>query len=73
MDRYFYVDSINQDKVRLEDINTSEILEVYDFILPSINEGDYLLLKDGIFSIDNSFKEEREEELMKKFLEVSND
>ena len=72
MDKYFYVDSIINNMCRLEDIDTKEILYVYNYILP-VKEGDYLHLVDGKFFIDKEFKDKRKEELMKKFLEVSND
>ena len=73
MDRYFYVDSIINNICKLEDINTKEIYYIYNYILPDIKEGDYLSLVDGKISIDKEFKDNRKEELMKKFLEVSND
>lgn len=72
MDKYFYVDSIINNMCRLEDIDTKKILYVYNYILP-VKEGDYLHLVDGKFLIDKEFKDKRKEELMKKFLEVSND
>ena len=70
MDRCFVVDGINDNICRLEDIDTKEILEVYNFILPDIKEGDILKLENGIFRRDEDYRENREESLMKKFLEV---
>ena len=70
MDRCFVVDGINDNICRLEDIDTNEILEVYNFILPDIKEGDILKLENGIFRRDEDYRENREESLMKKFLEV---
>ena len=73
MDRYFYVDSINDNICRLEDMDTKEILFVYNYMLSNIKEGDILKLENGILKIDNNYKNNREEELKRKFLEVSND
>lgn len=70
MDRCFVVDGINDNICRLEDIDTKEILEVYNFILPDIKEGDILKLENGIFRRDEDYRKNREESLMKKFLEV---
>ena len=69
MDKYFYVDSIINNMCRLEDIDTKEILYVYNYILP-VKEGDILKLENGIFRRDEDYRKNREESLMKKFLEV---
>jgi len=72
MDKYFYVDSINNNICRLENINTKEIIEVYNFILNNIEEGDYIYFNEGKIINDKEFKKKRDEEIRNKYLDLIN-
>ena len=72
MDKYFYVDSICDNIVRLENINDGSVIEVYSFILPSVSVGNILGLNNGVFYRDDNYKMSREELLRIKLRQAQN-
>ncbi len=69
----FSVDRIEEDIVVLENISTGEILEIsIDEIDFSVIEGNIVVLKDGVFSLDVEVEIERRESLRERLNRLKN-
>lgn len=60
MDKKYVVDEIIDDKVKLEDCNTKEMVTISKKVLPSnIFDGAILIKKDNSYYLDQKASEER--------------
>lgn len=56
MDKFYVVDGICDGICRLEDMETKEIIEIYNSMIDDLKEGDILKLVDGELVKDDTLK-----------------